>query len=196
MSITNGRQLVENNTRTMVAHANKIILGCIGPKCNVSAITRMQIQKELGWLGHQQATYTLKLLGIPTHSILGRNIYESYDKLSAVVSATYSYRCNNTVDNGECVTNNPNVIIAQDEIVQLISEPIENNTNNIIIITMLVSLASLAFLCFFVFLMFGLVSSTPKILSNAYEAGVSSVVINTEDIALPVSPLTAQPTVN
>lgn len=153
--------IVDVDTLSLIAEANQIVQNCSGSNCHSSSETQRQITEQLSILAQNQARSTQHLLVVPASSKIGRDIYEGYIELGAVVAATYNYQCGNNVTNSvTCVTNASAVQIAQQNLETVLLQPAQIETNHVIVISILVSLILVALLLFFVFFVIGLFHTT------------------------------------
>lgn len=149
--------IVNVDTLSLIARANEIVQNCTGTNCNTSPETQRQINEQLSALAQSQATSTQSLLSVPSTSVVGRNIYESYLNLAAVVAATYNYQCGANITNSvTCVTNASAVQTAQQNLKTVLLQPAQTGANHVVVIILLISLMLLGFLLFFIFFTIGL----------------------------------------
>jgi len=158
---TTAAAIVDTDTLQLIYQANSIVQSCTGgPGCNTSPETRTSITQQLSKTAQDEANDTLRVLSLPSCSVLGRNIYNGYIDLAAAIASVYNYQCGNTtVNSTACVTNATSVQTAQDNLQSLISQPATDNTKHIIVLSILLCIAVIAFILFFVFFIIGLVGT-------------------------------------
>jgi hypothetical protein len=155
MGNTSAYSVVTAATTELIAKADSIVLLCTGSNCNVSNSTTEKIKQQLSILSQSQASNTLKILTIPISSVVGNNIFNGFLDLGAAVSSTYSYQCGASITSNLCVYNGNAVVIARNNLIQLIEDPINKSINNIINLSIIFGIVVILLFLFLIFLVVG-----------------------------------------
>lgn len=191
--------IVTNDTNALINKANQIVLACRGTNCNTSPETRQAITQQLSTLSQSQAFHTMNILDVPHNSVIGRNIFNSYINLAAVVAATYNYQCDdNTVSGPSCVLQSTSVITAKNNLQSLLVEPASNNVINISAISILSVVAIIAGILFIIFLILGIAEHMMISKETEQVKSVKTAKIAEEDVkpAVPVDPFNTKEPIN
>lgn len=192
-SSNTANNIVDDDIMELIEEANKIVRSCSGINCNFSTTTQTQISQSLSKTAQNRASGIIYDFSIPRNSVVARNIYDGYLNLGAAVSSTYSYQCGSTTANNvNCILNSDSVQTARNNLVLILTEPVTNNQDHIIILSIVLGISMIAFILFLIFLAIGLFEfvtitpdSYPKFINYQY---IQDVTQSNKVIPISVSP--------